>query len=365
MKKILLLSIILLTHHFTYSKPSIFKCIQTINNTKKGSPTPNLEDANLKGCMLNSFFIPSKTVNFQNAHLEETKISVLNLMNADFSNAIFSSPTSTGLTALTNCTFTNTKFDGAKMANTIFSNCTFYGCSFNGCSFNENNKKPTAFMGCNFHNYNEITNKFSNINDGQKVQLSNSIVHGTLAIDKCIFNNADLTQLNAENIIITDSIIDNSNFTMTVIDDAKNEDPPPPSPHITNLTITNGSAKNLIFESVVIGNGTGTIASNATGAIFENTDLSATSFKNSIMKKTLFSAPVLGANFENTDLTDSIVDLNCYKTFNSLWFATIEKDKKPTHPSLTSVTSVNPRGEVYTKTQVNNIVERISPKDEK
>jgi uncharacterized protein YjbI with pentapeptide repeats len=364
MKKILLLSITLLAHHFTYSRTKL-DCIHIINNTRgmteENKPNfknpPNLKDTDLSGCSLH--FFPPKPVNFQNAHLEETTMAGLNLTDADFSNATFSSPTSLRKTSFDSCTFTNTKFDKAKMANTIFSHCTFIGCSFDGCSFNEENQSPTSFSNCNFHNNGDTPNKFSNIDNGQKMNLNNSIIHGTLSIEKCKFNNSNMTQLIAENIIITDSIIDNSNFTMYApISDSDNLTESN-APHIKNLTIKNGSAKNLIFENVVIGDETEVTETDSTGAIFDHTDLSATSFKNSTMKKTLFSAPVLGANFEGTNLTGSIVDLNCYKTFNSLWFATIEKDGKPTNESLTTVTSVNPRGEVYTRTQIDNIVERI------
>jgi len=312
----------------------------------------NFDGKDLSGCDLSmAMFDSYSNLSFKRANLKGTIFDSQYFENVDFSDAemgtinIDGIPQTTSFsgTGLTNATFKNNNLSDSIFVFSILENTTFTNCNLDKATFNNSTFKNVSF--------NSSDNGKSS---AQHADFGNAIILGTFSIKNSDFHNANFSQMAAEELQIIDSIIDNANFSRT-----------PNNQHqfIKKLWIKNGSAQNLIFTNAVCGayyDKNNNINYLEYGPIFDHTNLSSTSFVNAIMHKTFFSAPVFGANFTGSDLDDSVVDLNCYQTLNSLWFGTIENlDKKPSGKNFTSITSINPRGEVYTRTQVDNIKAKL------
>jgi len=248
-------------------------------------------------------------------------------------------------TSFRNTTFSNTKingaiFDRARLGDVTFTNNSDLSLATFGNATFGNAKKGTfvKFIGASCRHAD-----FSNATIETQINIDeNPNAKGnTKGSD---FTSAQFVNITGETINIGNSTINSANFSSMTPNSIK------------YLNVKNSSAKNTIWDGGLYGGfyKNGKIQYLPNGPLFINTDLSGSSFKNANLQKTLFSGPVFSADFTGADLTNSIVDLNCYETNNSLWFASLNKAK-----GLETITSVNPRGEVYTSKQISTITNKI------
>lgn len=285
----------------------------------------------------------------------------------DFTNASLKYADFSGLDFTPNVQSGITKFDGAKLTNTLFVSANFPGVSFkngilNGVDFQSATIDSAIFDGT----------IGTGLSAGSTAITNSKIINGS-NLSSSDFTSASIGRLTVDNSNVSDSF-----FSLATQATILNADGSTSTYPFTLKVQNNSKMDNAVFTNAQLGGGMLTIkgssattsfwnGANITGA-YLNGDFSSAAFNASPATAknpagpaadasgATFAATLFGADFNGANLTNVIVDLNNYNSFNSLWFGKNLDSAIGTN----TTTSKNPAGEAYNSTLYNQILSQIS-----